>query len=252
MRTQLLSVLVSVIVVVSAAPTMAGPINPGFETGNFSGWSTFGQTSVLTNLSFGITPTDGHFQALLTTGGNAGSRAGLESFLGLSAGALNTLVGQNATHGSAIKQTFSVTPGEKITFNWNFLTAECPAFCGSSGHPPNFFNDTSFAIISPAYSELGDTHATFFPAPGTFFNGQTGYQTFTTGPLIGGLVTLAFGVVDVGDFAVDSALVLDAVGTPLSGPPVAATPEPATLLLLGTTFASLGSIAWRRHRQRRG
>jgi hypothetical protein len=240
MRTQLLSVLASVIVAIAATPSLAGPINGSFETGNFTGWSTFGQTSVLTNAAFGITPTDGHFQALLTTGGNAGSTAGLESFLGLSAGAISTLVGQTAFQGSGIKQTFSAKPGEKISFNWNFLTNECPSFCGSTGNPPNFFNDTSFAIVSVLYSELGDTHATFFPAPGTGFNGQTGYQTFTSGPLIGGPVTLAFGVVDVGDFAVDSALVVDA----------AVVPEPATLLLVGTTIAGLGMARLRRWRQK--
>ncbi len=238
MRTQLLSVLVSVIVAVSATPTMAGPINPSFETGNFSGWSTFGQTSVVTNAAFNVTPTDGHFEALLTTGGNAGSTAGLESFLGLSAGALNTLVGASTFQGSAIKQTFSATPGEKISFNWNFLTNECPTFC--TNPPNNFFRDTSFAIVSVLYSKLADTNdvATFFAAPGTGFNEQTGFKNFTTGPLIGGPVTLAFGVVDVGDSAVDSALVVDA-----------AVPEPATLILFGTTAAGIGLARWRRRRQ---
>jgi hypothetical protein len=232
MRTQLLSVLVSVIVVVSATPAMAGPINAGFETGDFTGWSTFGQTSVVTS-AFGVTPTEGKFQALLTTGGNAGGTAGLESFLGLSAGALNTLVGQPVIQGSGIKQTFAATPGEKISFNWNFLTNECPTFCGNP--PNNTFNDTSFGIVSVLYSELADTNdvATFFPASGTGFNEQTGYKNFTSGPLIGGPVTLALGVVDVTDSAFDSALAIDAV------------PEPATLLLFGTTAAGLGLARWR-------
>lgn len=245
MRTQLLSILVAIIMVASAAPTMAAPINPSFETGNFSGWSTFGQTSVVTNASFNITPTDGHFEALLTTGGSAGSTAGLESFLGVSPGALNTLIGASAFQGSAIKQTFSAAPGEKISFNWNFLTNECPSF--RTNPPNNFFRDTSFAIVSVLYNKLADTNdvATFFAAPGTGFNEQTGYKNFTTGPLIGGPVTLAFGVFDVGDSAVDSALVIDAGGTP-----TAVTPEPATLMLLGTTLVGLG-MARRRHRERR-
>ncbi len=41
--------------------------NGSFETGNFSGWSTIGNTSVVSS-SFGISPTAGSYQALLTTG----------------------------------------------------------------------------------------------------------------------------------------------------------------------------------------
>ena len=114
-------------------------------------------------------------EALVTTGESAGSTAGLESFLGLSPGALNALVGSPGVfQGSAIKQTFSTTPGERISFNWNFLTNECPSFC--SNPPNNFFRDTAFAIISPLYSKLTDTNAvaTFVSAPGTGFNEQSG------------------------------------------------------------------------------
>jgi hypothetical protein len=40
--------------------------NGSFESGNFTGWSTIGNTSVVTS-SFGILPTDGSYQALLST-----------------------------------------------------------------------------------------------------------------------------------------------------------------------------------------
>lgn len=105
------------------------------------------------------------------------------------------------------------------------------------------------------FHRLGNTNefpVGFFPAPGTGFNVQTGYEVYENFKNFGGTATLALFVFDVGDFAVDSALVLDAAGTPKVETPVAVTPEPATLMLLGTTFASLGSIVWRRHRQRRG
>jgi hypothetical protein len=249
MRTQRLSVLVLVMVVVSATPSLAAPINPSFETGNFTGWSTFGQTSVVTNAFFNVTPTDGHFEALLTTGGSAGSVAGLESFLGLSPGALSALLGLPVFQGSAIKQTFSVTPGSALSFNWNFLTNECPFHCSNPNNP---FRDTAFSIITiqvapglqaSIFHLLAHTNidpADFFPAPGTGFNVQTGYDNFTIGPpLFGGTGMLALGIVDVGDFSVDSALVVDAPSTVV--------PEPSTIMLL---VASLGGIAW--HRRHRG
>ncbi len=229
MRARILSVFIAAVLVIPAVPASAVIINPGFETGNFTGWSTTGATSVVTG-AFGVAPVEGTFQSLLTTGTGAVSVGSLETFLGLGAGALSALVGGTATEGSAIKQTFSVNPGDRIQFAWNFLTNEAT--------PDGTFNDTSFAIISPAFHELADTaFATFIPAPGTGLNEQTGYRVFTSDPLIGGSVTLAFGVVDLEDTAVDSALLVDAV------------PEPGTLALLGTSLGGLVAACWRRRHQ---
>ncbi|GBL09086.1 hypothetical protein MSj_00563 [Microcystis aeruginosa Sj] len=44
----------------------AAVVNGSFETGNFSNWNTSGQTSVETS-SFGVTPANGSYQALLQT-----------------------------------------------------------------------------------------------------------------------------------------------------------------------------------------
>jgi PEP-CTERM motif len=41
-------------------------VNGSFGTGDFTGWSTIGNTSVVTS-SFGISPTDGPFQAFIST-----------------------------------------------------------------------------------------------------------------------------------------------------------------------------------------
>jgi hypothetical protein len=57
-------------------------------------------------------------------------------------------------------------------------------------------------------------------------------------------VMLALGMVDVGDFSVDSALVVDAL---VVDAPSTVVPEPSTIMLL---VASLGGIAW--HRRHRG
>ena len=79
-------------------------VNGGFETGDFTGWSTLGDTGVQTS-AFGSNPTLGIYQTLLTTinsvtdgdpsfsGSDAVSSSILEAFLGLSPGYLDTLGG---------------------------------------------------------------------------------------------------------------------------------------------------------------
>jgi PEP-CTERM motif-containing protein len=231
MRIRTIAILVVVALVLSANPAPAAIINAGFETGDFTGWSTIGLTSVVTGASLGIMPVEGQFQALVSNldGFSSVPVGQLETFLGLEGGSLNTLLGASVTQGSAIKQTFSVNPGDRIQFAWNFLTNEAT---------PSFFNDTAFAIISPSFIKLADTNSTFHPGVAGFGE-QTGYHTFLSDPLTGGSVTLAFGVVDVGNRAVDSTLLVDAV------------PEPSTLLLLGTSLAGIGMSSLRRYRQRR-
>jgi hypothetical protein len=242
------AILVVVAFILSAGPSPAAIINAGFETGDFTGWSTIGLTSVLTK-DFPIAPVEGNFQGFLSTGVGAVPAGSLESFLGLAPGSLTspsapTLVGGIATEGSAIKQTFSVNPGDRIQFAWNFLTNEATASFGGPSGGPSPFNDTSFATIKGSYKELADTSASFVfaPFPGLPFTGfeqETGWHTFLSDPLPGGSVTLAFGVVDLRDSIVDSALLVDAV------------PEPSTLLLLGTSLAGIGMSSWRRYRRPR-
>ncbi|WP_424102805.1 hypothetical protein [Moorena producens] len=57
--------LVSAATLLSANPALA-IVNGSFETGDFTEWSTIGDTSIET-AAFGSGPTDGDFQALLST-----------------------------------------------------------------------------------------------------------------------------------------------------------------------------------------
>lgn len=123
MQVRTIAILVVVPFALSASPLPAAIINPGFETGDFTGWSTIGSTSVLTK-DFGIAPLEGKFQGFLSTGVGAVPVGSLESFLGLAAGSLSNFVsafppgggagGGFATEGSGIKQTFSVNSGDRI------------------------------------------------------------------------------------------------------------------------------------------
>ncbi len=82
-------------------PSNNRPADFGFESGNFTNWTTFGNASIQT-ASYGTPPTEGNFQALITTGFPAVSDTAIESFLGLSAGAIDNLGNGNATEGSAL------------------------------------------------------------------------------------------------------------------------------------------------------
>lgn len=179
--------------------------NGGFETGTFVDWQTIGDTSIQTD-EFGTNPSAGSFQALLTNGfsdsGGSVVNSDLEQFLNLTPGVINSLGNGDVTEGSAIKQTFTANEGDILTFDWNFLTNEAT--------PEETFNDFAFFSITPFTLELTDTTSPLFTetlVPD--FNEETGYQTTSIAISESGTYTLSFGIVDVGDDIVDSALLVD-------------------------------------------
>lgn len=229
MRKSLLGAIAGLVMAGASGSAQAVVINQGFETGDFTAWDSIGAASVVDG-SFGSGPSSGTFQALLSTGDGAVSVAALEAFLGLAAGTLSTVSGEDVTSGSAIQQTVTVAPGETLSFDFNFLTDEIDAGDG--------INDFSFAIVNSTFDIIADTFSPLVPSPTIFFD-ETGFQTFLNGPFVfGDTFTLAFGVVDVDDDVVDSALLVDASAT--------AVPEPATLSLLGIALIGIGAVARRR------
>ena len=229
--------------------TNATLINGGFEIGDFSGWTTLGQTSIETT-GFGSDPTEGTFQALLSTGGATFAGSIIEEFLGLEAGSLNKLGTSldpltnapfpvppgTATQGSAIRQTFTAKAGNILTLNWNFLSNEPALF------PP--LNDFSFVSIS-SLSALGSTTLPAVISPMTQFFQETGLQPFYFSIPTTGTYTLGIGVTDWRDTTKDSGLLIDNVQ-------LASVPEPtSTLGLLGFgAFLGAGSVLKRKQRQK--
>lgn len=175
-------------------------LNGGFETGDFTGWITLGETSIET-AAFNTAPTEGTYQALLSTAGATFADEILEGFLGLEAGSLNNLSNGNATAGSAIRQIFTAEAGEILTVDWNFLTNE---------RVPPSFNDFSFVSISNL-SELSDTLVPSFVTSPTPFIEETGFQTFSFTIPTTGTYSLGLGVIDTGDNILDSGLLVDNV-----------------------------------------
>ena len=197
--------------------------NGGFETGNFSGWATIGAASIQT-AAFGSGPTEGTFEALLTTGNGAVPATALEAFLGLSPGSL-----VSGFEGSAIKQSFPAKTGDILSFDWNFLTNDV-------------IPDFAFVVIS-GLNILADAGSSALVLSSTPFAKETGFQTFSFTIPSTGSYTLGIGVVDLNDPFNDSGLLVDNVRLRNLQP----IPEPGTLFLLGSGFIGLGFLRLRKN-----
>ena len=201
-------------------------LNGSFETGNFTNLTTTGDTSIQDS-GFGVTPTDGNYQAALQTLANTtgASASNLENFLGLSSG---TLTNSGATEGSAILQIIEANTGDVLSFDYNFLTDEVP---GNSD-----FNDFAFFTLDNNLISLADTFSPDLFSPSfSSFAEETGYKSFSYTLTSAGTYTLGFGVVDVdntgrGDTGVNSGLLVDNVRT---------TPVPEPMTIFGS-LAALG------------
>ncbi len=216
-----------------SSPSQAAIINGGFETGNFNGWDTTGNTSTQTS-AYGSGPTEGTYDALLSSTDGAARPSDLESFLGLASGSLNSVNGQIA-QGSAIQQTFTANAGQRLTFDWNFLTNEAT--------PSDNFNSFSFVTIG-SLSKLADTSSTFFPSPASLFLSfykETGFQSFSYTIPTTGTYTLGIGVANVGDPYNGSGVLVDNVA--LSTPSPTSVPEPTSALdLLALSAMGIGLV----------
>jgi hypothetical protein len=203
-------------VLVSLLVTATTLVNGGFESGDFTAWTTLGEARLETG-AYGSGPTEGTFQALLLTAGpveEAGDTTGgavpvgaLETFLGLPPGSLDSLSTSPVVEGSAIKRTVTVQAGTVLSFAWNFLTNEVTNLDELAVLPNPDANDLVFVTLTPL-TLVADTFWTFVLSPADFV-GETGFTTFTVTLPTTGTYTLGLGVVDVGDATGLSGLLLD-------------------------------------------
>jgi hypothetical protein len=219
--------LISVtILLANSATAVAGslPPNGGFESGDFSGWSSIGDASIATSL-IGTAPSEGSYQAFLTTtsdfgdfnnfsGSDAAPVMTIESFLGLPNGSLGS-----GYEGSAIRTTFSGNAGDLLQFDFNFLTTETtvPDFAFVTLVSTAFLTDALSATLTPSAVPLDP----IFLVDTT----ETGYLTYSIVLPASGPFTLGIGVLDDNDEFNPSALLVDNVR-------LTAVPEPASLSLI--------------------
>ncbi|MGD1806050.1 PEP-CTERM sorting domain-containing protein [Dapis sp. BLCC M126] len=216
------------IATLTAVPDASAIVNSSFEN-DFTGWSTIGSTSIEDG-SFGTTPSDGDFNALINSNGGVDESA-INAFLNLASGDIESFLGSDAT-GSAIKQTIFAKAGDTLTFDFNFLTNEFT--------PDYLFNDSAFVSIS-GLNILADTNSNFITSI-TPFSEETGYQSFSYTFSETGNYTLGFGAVNVGDDAVNSGLLIDNVE-------LTSTPEPTTILGLFATACGAFSLLKRNQKE---
>jgi len=206
-----------VVLLLLSSHCLAGPVNGGFETGDLAGWDAIGVAFIET-ADLGATPSEASYQTVLTNESDsllspepaaAVSFDELEAFLGLAPFTLDGLVNGLVIDGSAIKQTFTASVGDKLTFDWSFLTLEDPADALAFGT-----NDFAFFTLSGAATltgKLADTQ--FVPLVQSFtpFELETTYHLAEIILTATGEYTLGIGVVNVDDGIVDSGLLIDNV-----------------------------------------
>jgi hypothetical protein len=139
----------------------------------------------------------------------------LESALGVAPYTLD-LAGEAAYEGSLAQQSFAVSAGQTLTFDWSFNTRE------------TLFQDHAFIVLDGQLITL----ASLGSAP-------LGQQTFSQTYTLAGTSTLSFGVADTGDYLGVSTLSIQNVQ-------VTAIPEPGQWALLLAGMLTLGAFSRRR------
>ncbi|AFY54223.1 hypothetical protein Riv7116_1674 [Rivularia sp. PCC 7116] len=153
---------------------------------------------------------------------------GLEDFLDIDASVLD--VGGYAYEGSAIKQTINVKTGDVLTFEWNFGTNET-----SLAADPwrGSFIDYTFFSINGQLTKVADINSANTDSP-SIFDKETGTQIYQHTFNNTGTYTVAFGLVDIDDYNVTSALSIKNINLER----IQSVPEPVSqpITILGTSI----------------
>jgi hypothetical protein len=206
----LLVTVLSAAVLLSASPAKAGIENGSFETlVNYfpESWERTGGLVTSEEYSMGgaIRPTDGNHMIRLGTWDDYGfnTAADIEAFLDLTPGSLNGLGNGTMRNGNAIGQEITASPGDTVTFEWDFLTTE--------SRRPNPALDFAFvSVVCPSEThleELVDAGLSSLPSAPVFGlsidgpyldtgSDHTGYRSFSITLTSGGACRLGIGIAE--------------------------------------------------------
>lgn len=155
-----------------------------------------------------------------TAATDVGIPGGVESFMGVALGSLDTAE-LAAYEGSAAKSSFNVSAGDVLHLRWNLLSADAQ------------MPDSAWIAIDGQLTQLAKAS----DASSVWQSGvmQTGYQDFSYTFTHAGAVSVGFAVVDAGDYNGSSTLMLDQIG-------VSAVPEPHAFVAMLMGLGVLGLI----------
>lgn len=213
-----------------------------FNSGHAANWQTAGDVSAQDNSGdtyIALTTASRMFEddfplpaGSFNLSGVAAVETGLalETAIGAQPGAFDR--GDDfAYEGSAIWRTVNVNVGDILRFDWLLATNEV----GVEARP-----DYAFLSVDGDITRIASVaDATSAPIPA--FLADTGIRSFEYVFARGGAVQLAFGVVDVGDFGVTTALAIDNVS-------ITAVPEPKSWALMLAGLIGVAGAARRAHR----
>jgi hypothetical protein len=188
----------------------ASLMNPGFETGDFTGWTvnstdlTYVTTEASTFDNTSFTAREGQYFAVATAGLGADTP-------------------------TVISQTVYLNAGEKVVGSALF---DCRDYLRTEGDPVWMYNDYAFVAVNGDHNSVWDVYR------GNVGNyGHTNWETwYFTAPSNGDYL-FQYGVVNVGDNSNSSRAFFDAQVVPI----------PGAVWLLGSGL--LGLAGWRRFRK---
>ncbi len=205
----------------AALALLAGTAQAQVSTASLAGWTVLGdvvaQAGRLVLTTAYAQPGDAD-QPFNLSGNPAVDVAVLEAAAGVPAYALDLPEPEYAREGSLVRQSFAVSAGDTLSFNFSFTTLE------------DLFQDRAFVVLNGQVLTLATRSAP--GVPDTLFS-----YTFASA----GMATLSVGVVDTGDFYGVSTLSVGNLG-------VTAVPEPATWAMWLGGLVLMGT-AVRRHRR---
>lgn len=250
---------ISLLCVLGLSATISGPVysgltNPGFETGDLTGWNRIG--SVVTSIdAFASGPGAGSYSALLDNDGlfgdPAASAADLATFFGFKTSQLSSLVNDlPIVSGTGISQTFTGNAGDRFSFQWNFLTDEAGSAHNGLLPQESRFQDVSFWSLQPQGGptelfKLADRYDPALVDSKTVFGKETGFQVVNFFLPYSGTFTIGFGVVNVSDKVVKSGLMIDNA----TGPSIVV-PEPVSITswFVGIAFLATSVVRSKKRR----